>query len=183
MDEALHIGATYTGTYNAYRLDIHHQLSDGIKATSNSLVQDCYLHDFTASVGSHTDGIQMQSGITNFVVRHNTFLMATDSTTANAAVYFSPESGPSTAGPVKLIDNYLAGSSYALRITDGGSGLYHITNYTIAHNRWDTTSSFGPVHIGEPYPANFTAWINNTFLVGGADVYFNADVGVDPGNG
>ena len=146
-------------SWTALRVNIHSQQSDGVKLGSNCWLQDSFVHDFTPSAGSHADGGQMQNGVHHLTVRHNTILMGT-SKADNSALMFSPDLGPSGAGPVLVADNLLGGGGITLRIVDGNNGQFHQTGYTVSGNRFVPDAIYQEVRVGEPLHA-FTGWSDN----------------------
>lgn len=146
-------------SWTALRVNIHSQQSDGVKLGSNCWLQDSFIHDFTPSAGSHADGGQMQTGVHHLTVRHNTILMGT-SKADNSALMFSPDLGPSGAGPVLVADNLLGGGGITLRIVDGNNGQFHQTGYTVSGNRFVPDAIYQEVRVGEPLHA-FTGWSDN----------------------
>jgi len=146
-------------SWTALRVNIHSEQSDGVKLGSNCWLQDSFIHDFTPSAGSHADGGQMQTGVHHLTVRHNTILMGT-SKADNSALMFSPDLGPSAAGPVLVADNLLGGGGITLRIVDGNNGQFHQSGYTISGNRLVPDAIYQEVRVGEPLRA-FTGWSDN----------------------
>lgn len=146
-------------SWAAFRVNIHSQRSDGVKLGSNCALIDSFIHDFTLAPGSHADGGQMQTGVHNLTVRHNTILMGT-SKSDNAALMFSPDLGPSGTGPVTVTDNLLGGGGITLRIVDGNNGRYHQTGYSVRGNRFVPNAIYQEVRVNEPLKA-FLGWTDN----------------------
>jgi hypothetical protein len=144
--------------WKAYRVNIHSVADDGVKFGTNTLLQDSYLHDFTPSADAHADGGQMQSGESNIVIRHNTINIPQ----GNSALFFAPDLGPSSLGPVLIDGNLLGGGNFTLFIVDGNNGQYHQSGYTVTNNRFLRTANYGPVNINEP-KANFIVWSGNVY--------------------
>ena len=143
----------------AFRVNIHSQQSDGVKLGSNCVLKDSFIHDFTPSRGSHADAGQMQTGVHNLTVTHNTILMGR-SKADNAALMFSPDLGPSGVGPVDISDNLLGGGGITLRIVDGNDGQFHQSGYSVSGNRFVPDALYQEVRVGEPLRA-FTHWADN----------------------
>ena len=146
-------------SWAAFRVNIHGQRSDGVKLGSNCALIDSFVHDFALAPGSHADGGQMQTGVRNLTVRHNTILMGT-SKSDNAALMFSPDLGPSGTGPVTVTDNLLGGGGITLRIVDGNNGQYHQAGYSVRGNRFVPNAIYQEVRVNEPLAA-FHGWADN----------------------
>lgn len=132
--------------WSATRVDIHSTYGDGVKFGSQVTLQDSWIHDLDGGPGAHSDGGQMQSGVTNLVVRHNTIDMS-NSHPANAALFLAPDLGPSTNGPVTIADNWLDGGNYILFCVDGGNGRYFVRNISITNNKFGRNFQYGPANI------------------------------------
>ena len=147
--------------WTALRVNIHGTTGDGVKLGSETLLQDSWIHDLTPAAGAHTDGGQMQSGVTNLVVRHNTIDMSSTSN-ANSALFLAPDLGPSTPGPMLVENNYLSGGNFTMFVLDGNSGQYLVGNVTVRGNVFGR-STYGPDRVTVP-----VSWTNNTFADGSA---------------
>ena len=55
--------------YTARRLNIHGG-ADGLKADSNVLIEDCWIHDLSNGPGEHNDAVQSTGG-KGVTIRHN----------------------------------------------------------------------------------------------------------------
>ena len=64
----------YGGNFTARRLNIHDSGGDGMKATENVLVEECWIHHLGTNDGAHADGNQSRWG-SNFIFRRNNFDM------------------------------------------------------------------------------------------------------------
>lgn len=128
--------------WRAYRVDLHHLTQDGVKLGSNVILADSWIHDLTPERGAHADGAQMQNGIVNTVVRHNTIdSRSPNGGYGNAALFLVPTLGPNGAGPLIVADNLLAGGNYTLFCLFGGSRRYQVRNISIVGNRFVQDSS------------------------------------------
>lgn len=145
--------------WTALRVNIHGDTGDGVKLGSNTTLQDSWIHDLTPAAGAHSDGGQMQSGVTNLVVRHNTIDMASTGN-ANSALFMAPDLGPSTSGPVLVENNYLSGGNYTVYVVDGNNGQYYVSNITVRNNVFGS-SGFGPADVNVP-----VTWSGNTLANG-----------------
>ncbi len=101
----------------------------------------------------------MQTGVHHLTVTHNTILMGT-SKADNSALMFSPDLGPSGAGPVQVSDNLLGGGGITLRIVDGNNGQFHQSGYLVSGNRFVPNAIYQEVRVGEPLRA-FRGWSDN----------------------
>ncbi len=147
----------FTGDYRAaviaydnwtmVRSDLYGLPADGVKLGSNVLFQDNYVHDFSTASGNHADGGQVQNGVVNTVVRHNTITL---SATQNAALFLAPDLGPSTPGPLTIENNLLGGGNYTLYVVDGNNGQYFINNISVRDNRFTRTFKYGSVNTNVP---------------------------------
>lgn len=146
--------------WTAYRANIHSTKDDGVKLGSNVLLQDSWIHDLTPESDSHADGAQMQSGVTNLVVRNNSIDL-TDSTRSNSAIFLSPDQGPSTDGPVLIEGNWLDGGNYTLYCVDGSNGQYRVGNISILDNRFGRHALYGPSSINVPLVQSGNVWADS----------------------
>ncbi len=149
------------GDWAAYRVDIHSNTGDGVKLGSNTTLQDSWIHDLAPGDDAHADGGQVQDGITNLVVRHNTIDV---SSAVNSALFIQPIFGPSTAGPVLIENNYLSGGGFTVFVLDG-AGKYVISNITFRGNRFGRHAQYGPTLVTVP-----VGWTDNTYADTGGTV-------------
>jgi hypothetical protein len=150
----------------AYRVDIHSTTGDGVKFGSNVTLQDSWIHDLTPGPGAHADGGQMQGGVRNLVVTHNT-IDVSSARSANSALFLAPDLGPSADGPVTIAGNYLAGGNYTLFCVDGADGRYLVKNITIRDNVFGRSGGYGAARINVP-----VTWANNVWADSGAAVRY-----------
>ena len=120
------------GNYVLRRCWVHGQYGDGLKLGSDTLVEDCIVNGLRPAAGAHADGGQVQSGVTNLIVRRSTFDVS--DCDGNAALFIAPDQGPSTVGPVLVQGNVLKGGNYTLYCVDGNNGQYVVSNITIRGN-------------------------------------------------
>jgi hypothetical protein len=114
------------------------------------------------AVSSHCDGIQVQNGVSNLLINHNTILSPTIATGVTSAIFVSPDLGPAGAGPVTIMNNYLSGGPYTLIIVDGNNGQYHTSGLSVINNTFVNNSLYGPTRITEP-STYWSAWYGNVF--------------------
>jgi hypothetical protein len=136
------------------RCNLHHLPDDGVKLGSNVLLQDSYLHDWSTGPGAHADGGQIQNGVRNTVVRHNTI----DIVGGNAALFIAPDLGPSSPGPVRIENNLLGGGGYTVFCVDGNNGRYYISDIAFTGNRFKRNATWGPVRTNVPVSWSANVW-------------------------
>jgi hypothetical protein len=139
--------------WTAIRCNIHGMPDDGFKLGDNVLLQDSWLHDWNTEQGAHADGGQVQNGIRNSIVRHNSIDVV-----GNSALFIAPDLGPSTNGPLLIEDNLLGGGNYTLYNVDGNSGQYFISNITVRGNRFLRNARYGAVNNNVPVNWNNNVW-------------------------
>lgn len=106
--------------------------ADGLKANSNVVIVDCYIHDLRVSDGSHNDGIQTVGG-DNGTVTHNTI----DVGGAGVAIQFG-----STNQNWTIDNNLIRATGWAI---NGGTG---VQNSIIANNRFARMAGwYGPIGV------------------------------------
>lgn len=120
------------GSYTLRRCHVHGQYGDGLKLGSDCLVEDSVIDGLKPAAGAHADGGQVQFGVTNLTVRRSTFDVSTCD--GNAALFISPDQGPSTDGPVLIEGNTLKGGNYTIYVVDGNYGQYVVRNITVRGN-------------------------------------------------
>ena len=138
----LHPAATIDGVWTKntklYRVNIHGSV-DGIKAGSNTLVQDSYIHDMSwfasdpnqGGGATHNDGVQSFADSSGITVRHNNIDMSTTKD-GNAAWQDS--------SPNSVVDNnWLDGGGCTLNFADQGATL---TGLSVTNNRFGRHSEF-----------------------------------------
>src|SRR5262245_4712521 len=138
----LHPAATIDGVWTKntklYRVNIHGSV-DGIKAGSNTLVQDSYIHDMSwfasdpnqGGGATHNDGVQSFADSSGITVRHNNIDMSTTKD-GNAAWQ--------DASPNSTVDNnWLDGGGCTLNFADQGATL---TGLVVTNNRFGRHSEF-----------------------------------------
>jgi hypothetical protein len=136
--------ATLDGIWAAstsiYRANIHGTV-DGVKADSNVLVQDSYIHDMSWFASdpnqgggeTHNDGVQTFAGQSHVTLRHNTIDMSTTKR-ANAALQNS-------TADTHVENNYLDGGGCVLNFDHKSVGR-PLTGLFIVNNRFGRHSAF-----------------------------------------
>lgn len=148
-NEILNVGSSKDGANGIFgsgtflRNDIH-DVENGINVTGTSLIQDNYIHDMNAPNvrigtvwgGPHYDGIEINGGVSDVVIRHNTIINDNGQT---SAVMINNDFGP--VSNVKVDGNFLAGGGYTLysdgsfSSTDKISGV-EFTNNELGQGHW-----------------------------------------------
>lgn len=127
--------------YTARRLNIH-GMADGLKADSNVLIEDCYIHDLSNGDGEHNDGVQSTGGA-NVTIRHSNISGA-----SNAAVQTGDEWAATENLTIEC--SWLSGGGYTLNIR--GEGDTRPRNTRILNNRFGRDSGYGPWTLDDPNP-------------------------------
>jgi len=151
--------------WTARRVDIHGTTGDGVKVGSDVTLEDSWIHDLTPARGAHADGVQMQSGVRNLVVRHNRIDVSAAGS-ANSAIFLAPDLGPSAPGPVLVVQNYLDGGGYTLFCVDGADGRYVVDDITIRDNTFGGGAEYGAARVNVP-----VTWSGNVYAGGGSVRY------------
>lgn len=130
----------WTKNTSIFRSNIHGAV-DGVKANSNTLIQDSYIHDMTWFASdpnqgggpTHNDGVQSFGGESNVTLRHNTIDMSTTKN-ANAALQ-------SSASNTRVENNLLDGGGCTLNfnhVVTGGK----LTGLAVVNNRFGRNTFF-----------------------------------------
>jgi hypothetical protein len=149
----------------ALRVNIHSVYGDGVKFGDDVTLQDSWIHDVTPSADAHADGGQMQSGVSNLVVKHNVIDMSSASS-ANSALFLAPDLGPSTSGPVTIDGNWLDGGNFSLYCVDGNNGQYFVQNISITNNKFGRGSAYGPAQINVGVTESGNVWADTGAQLG-----------------
>jgi hypothetical protein len=130
----------YGDNFTARRLNVHHGGADGIKAGSNCIIEDSWIHELGNIPGTHADGIQVDGG-TGIVIRRNFIDMPVrvDGTESNAAVFIKPDFAPIDS--VLIEDNWMNGGNFTVFLaTKDGVGP---TNVTVRRNYFGRDFLYG----------------------------------------
>ncbi|HEX6239489.1 MAG TPA: right-handed parallel beta-helix repeat-containing protein, partial [Polyangiales bacterium] len=127
--------------YTARRLNIH-GMADGLKADSNVLIEDCWIHDLSNGEQEHNDGVQSTGG-KGVTIRHNDISGA-----SNACVQAGDEGGATEDLTIEC--NWLSGGGYTLNIR--GKGATRPRNTRVINNRFGRDSGYGPWTFDDPSP-------------------------------
>ena len=148
------VGIVY-GNYTATRVNMHGITFDGTKIGSNSQLIDSWIHSPKPTSDAHWDGVQVQGGVTNTVIRGNN-IESTGADT-NSAVFIANDLGPSTSGPLTVTGNWLNGGNYTIYANPGGSG-YTLSNISITNNRFGHDAKYGPAYVSVPVTWSGNVW-------------------------
>ncbi|HAM45642.1 MAG TPA: hypothetical protein DCM67_11565 [Propionibacteriaceae bacterium] len=116
-----------------------HDVENGIAPGSGSVIEDNYIHDLSAPGDPHYDGVQIDGGLSDITITHNTIINPHDQT---AAVMIDNYFG--AVDNVTVEGNYLAGGGYTV-YSDGQFTADPITNVRFINNalkrgRWGYAS-------------------------------------------
>lgn len=119
-------GILGTGTF--LRNDIYN-VENGITLNGgDTTIRDNYIHDLKASGAPHYDGIEVDGGISNVTIEHNTVL---NNHTQTSAVMIDNYFGP--VSNVKVDNNYLVGGGYTVYV-DGQFNGGSISGVSVTNN-------------------------------------------------
>jgi hypothetical protein len=156
-------GAFVGDNFTLLRDEISDFHGDGMKLGNNVTVQDSWIHHATTENGQHADGMQLQNGQSNVMIKHNTIDPEEDG--SNAAVFLKNDLGPNnTVGPVVVDDNLLGGGGFTLYAYKGSTGLEQ-GGITIENNHFLRDYDYGPSAVNIP-----VTWSNNVFDNNGAAI-------------
>jgi hypothetical protein len=122
---------TFTGN-NIYNVE------NGINVTGASVIQNNYIHGLQASGSPHYDGIQIDGGVSNVTISHNTVINQWGQTSAVMIDnYFGPISN------ISVDNNLLSGGGYTVytdaQFTGGSISGVSFTNNHIGAGQYGTT--------------------------------------------
>lgn len=121
-------------------------VENGIVLTgNNSLIEGNFIHDLEAGGAPHYDGIQIDGGISDVIIRHNTII---NSHGAAGAIMIDNEFGP--VSNVAIEGNLLAGGSYTI-YSDGKFNDNPISGIAITNNHIGS-GQYGPALIRKSRP-------------------------------
>jgi hypothetical protein len=134
---------------------------NGFDVGSNVTIEDCFLYDLdNGGVDPHADGIQINDGADNLIIRHNTILSRGFDDTDTTSCIISPQasSGVSTW---LIHDNVFAGGAYSLYGPQNGAG----TSVTITDNKfWELYFTGKSAAFGSWTEANDEATVSGNQL-------------------
>jgi hypothetical protein len=127
--------------YTARRLNVHGG-ADGLKADSDVLIENCWIHDLSNGSGEHNDGVQSTGG-RGVTIRGNNI-----SGGSNSCVQTGDENAATQDLTVEC--NWLDGGGYTLNIR--GVGATRPSGTKILNNRFGRDAGYGPWTIDDPSP-------------------------------
>ena len=144
----------------AERLHIHHTAADAVKAFSNVVLADSYIHHLGYREGSHSDGVQMVGG-RNVTIRGNNFEMRYQEPgyTNSQVIILKTDNG--AISNVHVDRNWINGGGFSIQVVrkDGAEGLSDIR---ITDNRFGRDYQFGPMRIsGAEVTRTGNVWDDN----------------------
>jgi hypothetical protein len=119
-------GIRGSGTFRGNNI---YNVENGITLDGSATIEDNYIHDLLASGSPHYDGIQIDGGISNVVIRHNTVI---NGHTQTAAVMIDNYFGP--ISDIVVTRNRLIGGGYTV-YSDGQFNGGPITGVSFVDNR------------------------------------------------
>ena len=128
-------------------------VENGFAAGSDTLIQDNYVHDLLASGAPHYDGIQIDGGQRNVIIRHNTIINSHNQT---SAVMIDNWAG--AVSNIIVDNNLLVGGGYTIYV-DAQFNNNPITGVVITNNRMGS-GGFGIVNFNRTKPV-YTGNIND----------------------
>ncbi len=128
--------------YTARRVNIHGS-ADGVKADSDVLIEDSWIHDMSNGVGEHNDGLQSTGG-KGVTLRHNVISGA-----SNSNVQTGDEGGAATED-LTIECNWLSGGGYTLNIR--GTAPTAPKGTKVIDNRFTSDWGYGPWTFDDPSP-------------------------------
>lgn len=116
------------GAGTLLRNNIHH-VENGIALNGSATIEGNFVHDLLASGKPHYDGIQIDGGISNVTIRHNTVINAHAQT---SAVMINNYDGP--VSDIVVDNNRLIGGGYSV-YSDGQFAGGTISGVSFTNNR------------------------------------------------
>lgn len=106
-----------------------HGTENGVTPESGSVLKNSYIHSLGAPGSPHYDGVQIDGGLSNITIEHNTVLNGFDQTSAVMIDnYFGPISD------IVVNDNLLGGGGYTV-YSDGSFNNGSISGVVYSNNR------------------------------------------------
>lgn len=123
------------GTFVANNI---YNVENGIAVEGASTIKDNYIHNLLASGSPHYDGIQIDGGVSNVTIEHNTVINTFTQTSAIMIDnYFGPISN------INVDNNLLAGGGYTVysdaQFSGGSISGVSFTNNHMASGSWGVT--------------------------------------------
>jgi len=142
------------GGYTLRRAEVHNCV-DGVRAGSNTVIEDSWVHHLIRTSGSHNDAVQTVTG-SNIVVRDNRLDAYNPDTKdpMNAAYIFGPSLGPVRG--VTLTGNYMNGGNYTV---NGGA-----ENVVIRNNTFGRDYRYGPMRVEGAFSGSGNRYLNGAAI-------------------
>jgi hypothetical protein len=146
-------------------------VENGLNVTGPSTIQDNYIHGLKASGSPHYDGIQIDGGVSNVSISHNTVVNDHDQTAAIMIDnYFGPISN------IKVDNNILSGGGYTVysdgQFSGGSISGVSFTNNHMESGQYGVTAFTGnsPTYTGNVNDgASLVQTLNTSANVGSAN--------------
>jgi len=147
---------SYTGVAGSNmtlrRNDIH-GFENPVVASSNAIVEECYIHDLSYAPGAHPDGVEWGGSGSNSIVRRNRIMIGGDTGCVNVTPYGGGEANDNT-----IEDNLFSGGTYSLYIRGDGGGT--VSGVTVTGNIWiEDSYAYGTHSVVD---ATDVTWSGNT---------------------
>jgi Right handed beta helix region len=144
-----------SSNYIARRLNVH-GAADGLKADSNVVVEDSWIHDLWLGPGDHADGVQGTGG-GNVTIRNNLIDIRDKGLGHGGAPNSCMQVGTEwdSNSNWKIEGNWFYGGGWVVHV-DAGTG----TGNTITGNRFgDDTAGYGPFATKGSWQVSGNVWI------------------------
>ncbi|MBL8121279.1 DUF4082 domain-containing protein [Candidatus Saccharibacteria bacterium] len=124
--------------------------ADGLKANSDVLIEDCFIHSLAIGPETHNDGTQTTGG-SNVTIRHNTYRLG-DVAGVNACLQIGNEGGTNSNWLVE--DNLFDGGGWVINASNVPANN---PNFEFYNNRFTRRSGYGVGGVGG------AVWTGNYF--------------------
>ncbi len=141
--------------WTASRIEVTGAARDGVKLGSRDSLLDSWIHDLGVAGGGAVDGVQLDGGARDVVVRGNTIDVA-GKAPANAAVFVKPEGTAPATGPLTVENNWLDGGTYTVQILKSSTGRVE-QGTSLVRNRFGRAGG-SPARITAPVTASGNVW-------------------------
>lgn len=141
--------------WTASRIEVTGAARDGVKLGSGDSLLDSWVHDLGVVGGDPVDGVQLDGGARDVVVRGNTIDVAGDAK-ANAAVFVKPEGTAPTTGPLTIEGNWLDGGTHTVQILTSSKGRVE-QGTSLIGNRFGRAGG-SPARITAPVTVSGNVW-------------------------
>jgi len=128
--------------FTVRRANIHDSGSDAVKAGSNVLIENSWMHKLGTKPMSHSDGVQMVKG-DNVVIRGNNIDMPHFLSGYTNSQCMIIQTNIGTIDNILIEGNWLNGGGYCVQINDKGNGYGPPTNVRIIDNKFGPDCNFG----------------------------------------